>query len=243
MLDRPTFPARWPGRIARAILDLRAAPAGGREHARARLWPLLHAGVFASLRSQAGRIMPVAAEDLEDLASQKALELLLRAEEGVWEIAGRSEPEIAGYLARVARHALVDLARRRGRECPGPEDTEAWGVALAERVDGPARPEDGFAAREFARALRECAGSLTPRSRQAWFRRVFLDRPSREIAAQLGITPAHVDVVVQRSRAALRDCMERKGLRDQDPRPGLFVELWQHFGCELSAGPPEENGE
>ena len=235
MLDRPTFAARWPGRIARAILDLRAAPAGGREHARARLWPLLHAGVFAALRSQAGRIMPVAAEDLEDLASQKALELLLRAEEGAWQIGDRSEPEIAGYVARVARHALVDLARRRGRECPGPEDTEAWAIALAERVEEPTRPEDDVAAREFACALRECAATLAPRARQAWFRRVFLERPSREIAVNLGLNPAHVDVVVQRARAALRACMERKGHREFGLRPGLFAELWQQFGAELSA--------
>ena len=243
MLDRPPSTSRWPGEVARAVLALRRAPAPQREPARARLWPLLHAGLYAALRSQAGRITPVAAEDLEDLASQKALELLLRAEEGVWEIAGRTEPEIAGYLARVARHALVDLARRRGRECPGPEDTEAWAVALAERVEEPARPEDALAAREFVHALRDCAGSLAPRARQAWFKRVFLDRPSREIASHLGITAAHVDVVVQRARTTLRECMERKGLREIGLRPGLFVELWRHFGDEMFAPHLEEKGE
>ena len=240
---RPPSPPCWPGQVAREILLLRSASAAERDPARARLWPLLHAALFAALRSQAGRITPVAAEDLEDLASQKALELLLRAEQGVWEIAGRTEPEIAGYVARVARHALVDLARLRGRECPGPEDTEAWDVALAERVDGPARPEDGLAAREFVIALRECAASLTPRARQAWFRRVFLERPSREIAAHLGISPAHVDVVVQRARAALRECMERRGHRELESRPGLFVELWRHFGSDLPARSRWESGE
>lgn len=224
-------------------MALRQAQPSEREPARARLWPLLHAGLYAALRSQAGRITPVAAEDLEDLASQKALELLLRAEEGVWEIEGRTEPEIAGYLTRVARHALVDLARKRGRECPGPEDTEAWAVALAERVEEPARPEDALAAREFVRALRECVGALAPRARQAWFRRVFLDCPSRQIAVHLGIRAAHVDVVVQRARAMLRDCMAGKELRDIGSRPGLFVELWRQFGGELTARQLEETDE
>jgi RNA polymerase sigma factor (sigma-70 family) len=239
----PSPSAHWPGEVARAVCTLNGAPAGEREPARARLWPLLHAALFAALRTQAGRIAPVASEDLEDLASQKALELLLRAEEGVWTIEGRTEPEIAGYLARVARHALVDLARKRGRECPGPEDTEAWDVALAERVEGPARPEDEVAAGEFVHALRECAGALAPRARQAWFRRVFLERPSREIAEQLGLKVGHVDVVVQRARAMLRECMERKGLREIGSRPGLFVELWRHFGHELSAPHLEESSE
>lgn len=226
----------WPGAVARAITALRAASAPRRQAARAQLWPLLHAALFAALRSQAGRITPVAHEDVEDLASQKALELMLRAEEGVWDVAERSESEIAGYVARVARHALVDLARRRGREAPGPEDTEAWDLALAERVAGPALPEDAVATREFSDALVECAARLQPRARQAWFRRVFLERPSREIGTLLGLTAAHVDVVVQRARATLTACMDGKGHREHGVEPGLFIELWRRFGPELAAG-------
>ncbi len=238
MQASPHPPPCWPGPVARAISALRDAPARRREAARARLWPLLHAALFAALRSQAGRITPVAREDIEDLASQKALELMLRAEEGVWDIAERSESEIAGYVARVARHALVDLARRRGREAPGPEDTEAWDLALAERVAGPARPEDSVALHEFSDALVECVSRLQPRARQAWFRRVFLERPSREIGTLLGLNAAHVDVVVQRARASLAACMEGKGQREAGVEPGLFVELWRRFGHELATEAP-----
>ena len=238
MHPSPFPPPGWPGAVARAIAALRAASAPRREAARAQLWPLLHAALFAALRSQAGRITPVAREDVEDLASQKALELMLRAEEGMWDLAGRSESEIAGYVARVARHALVDLARRRGREAPGPEDTEAWDLALAERVVVTLRPEDSVAMREFSDALVECASMLLPRARQAWFRRVFLERPSREIGTLLGLNAAHVDVVVQRARATLTACMDGKGHREHGVEPGLFVELWRRFGHELAAETP-----
>lgn len=237
------YPSQWPGRLAHAAITLRQAQGGSRERARAAFWPLLHAALFAALRSQAGRVAPVAAEDLEDLASQKALELLLRTEEGAWDPSGRADHEVAGYVSRVARHALVDLARRRGRECPGPDDADSWAMALAERFDGPARPEDQLAAREFAAALADCVGTLAPRARAAWFRRVFLERQSREIAARLGLTPAHVDVVVQRARAALKECMETKGHRDEMVRPGVFVELWRHFSNDAEQAMAEDDAD
>jgi len=243
MTSGPYPTARWPEKVAAGIQCLRGAGPEGREASRARLWPLLHAGLFASLRAQAGRVVATSPEDLEDLASQKALELLLRAEEGAWDIEGRTPLEIAGYVARVARHALVDLARQRGRECAPPDDPEAWDTAVTDRSDPLPRPEDALAAREFALALGECAGQLAPRSRQAWFRRVFLERPSREIASSLGIQPAHVDVVVQRARAAIRDCMRRRGLRDVEVMAGLFVELWQQFGDDAAVAGDGGTGE
>src|SRR5262249_8536098 len=88
-------------------------------------------------------------------------------------------------------------------------------------------------AQEFARALRQCVESLAPRARQAWFHRVFLERPSREIATSLGLTAPHVDVVVQRARVSLRSCMEGKGHPETCMRPGAFVELWRHIGTTL----------
>jgi RNA polymerase sigma-70 factor (ECF subfamily) len=233
-------PARWPTRLAEAVATLRGAPPAGRPRARSATWPVLHAALFASLRAQAGRITQVCHEDLEDLASQKSLELLLRAEEGTWDPGDRAEHEVAGYVSRVARHALVDLARRRGRECPAPEDPEAWAVAIAESAGEAVRPEDRMAAREFARALRACVEALAPRARQAWFRRVFLERPSREIGERLGLSAAHVDVVVQRARAALRSCMQEKGHSDAAMRPGAFVEIWASLEQGAIAGCAEE---
>ncbi len=233
----PSPPLRWPSELCRALAALRAAPAGGRATARAALWPILHAALFAALRAQSGRVGGGSREDLEDLASQKALELLTRAEEGTWDVAGRADHEVTGYVARVARHGLVDLARRRGRECPAPEDDEAWAVTIAERSGEPVRPDERLAAREFAAALGVCLEALAPRARQAWYLRVFLERPSREIAARLGVTAAHVDVIVQRARTGLRECMRAKGHADAEYRPGAFADVW--CGLERASGVSE----
>jgi RNA polymerase sigma-70 factor (ECF subfamily) len=238
-----TPPCRWPARIVETVAELREARAAARATARGALWPLVHAALFASLRAQAGRVAGVRPEDLEDMASQKALELLVRAEDGAWDPRGRADHEVAGYLAKVARHALVDFARLRGRAAPGFDDEEAWAVAIAEHASEPARPEDLLVAREFARALRECSEGLDPRARSAWFRRVFLERPSREIAVRLGVSAAHVDVIVQRARGALRACMLGKGHPDAGLRPGAFVEIWSAMaGIDLVEGANNDLG-
>ncbi len=232
MPPSPVPHERWPSRLAIAVAAVHEARPAARERTRSELWRLLHAALFASLRAQAGRVTAVSQEDLEDLASQKSLELLLRAEKGTWDPGGRAEHEIAGYVARVARHALVDLARRRGRECAPPEDEEQWAVAVATHTGERAGPEDLLAAREFTRALRVCLEALAPRSRSAWFRRVWLERPSREIATRLGVNAAHVDVIVQRARGSLRECMGEKGQAEPQLRPGAFVDVWSWLSAE-----------
>src|SRR5215510_6160439 len=122
---RPAAPL-WAERVDPAIRALGCAAVGARDAARAELWRLLHAGLFAALRAQAGCVCATSREDLEDIASGKALELLQQAEGRLWSVAGRTPHEVAGFVARVARNGLVDLARRRGREAPPPEDASAW---------------------------------------------------------------------------------------------------------------------
>lgn len=218
----PPSPA-WPLELAAACAEARAASREGRDRARARLWRVLHASLFAAARAQARRVASASAEDLEDLASSKALELLRRAEEGAWDPGGRPPHEIAGFVTRVARNGLIDLARRRGREVPAATDEGAWDAP----VEDPATaPDEALAAREFVAALGACVGALSPRSRQVWFRRVFHGVASRELALLTGLQAAHVDVIVSRARAALRGCMEAKGFCSEDVRPGAFATLW-----------------
>ena len=70
MRPAPGIQDGWPSRLADAATALRVAVPPSRNGARAALWPVLHAALFAALRSQAGRIAPVSQEDLEDLAAR-----------------------------------------------------------------------------------------------------------------------------------------------------------------------------
>lgn len=221
------LPPRWPEHLTGTATRLAEAPAGDRGTARAELWKVLHAALFASLRAQAHRVPAASREDLEDLASTKSLEILARTEEGTWTPAGRASHEIAGFVARVARNGLIDLARRRGREVAPPEDEEAWRdrLGLTPMANEPA-PDEQAAASEFVAALVGCVAGLSTRAREVWFQRVFLEASSRDIAARCEVRPAHVDVLVQRARLALRTCMRKKGHEGTEARPGVFASLW-----------------
>lgn len=194
-------------------------------------WVAVRDGLLRFLRGQAGRFGGVAPEDLEDLASQKALELVARAESGEWSIHGRSPGELAGYLATVARHALIDLAKQRGRmvtttdSSNAPEALEPHAAVASvshAEADGPIR------AGEFIETLRGCLLSLQPRARRIWFFRVFYGMSSRAIARHpaIALQASHVDVIMQRTRAGIRTCMERKGLEPNDLPRGSFTALW-----------------
>jgi len=223
--DRVEEPA-WAHALLESLVALRSAHGRDRELHRARLWRVLHAALFASLRGQAGRIAPVSQEDLEDLASVKSSELMARAEAGVWDPVPHPTYEVAGFIRRVARNGLVDLARRRVRECPPPEDDEAWDVAISDRIPQLPGPEDWACAREFVSALEQCVRSLTPRSREVWFLRACLERSTREIAAVTNLSAANVDVIVMRARTALGECMATRGHHSTEVRPGAFAALW-----------------
>jgi RNA polymerase sigma factor (sigma-70 family) len=230
MPDPGSDTPRWPVRLAALLTELRAATeAEHRDALRGETWLLLHAALS---RYAANGIPRLSVEDREDVAAEKSLDLLARAESGAWRVDGRSPGEIAAFLATVARHGVVDWSRRqarwvRPRSGAAMEDLES----IPHRTLTPASPEVRVEGREFARALRDCAEALQPRARRAWFFRVFYDMPTREIAAHpnIALQPGHVDVLLQRSRQAVRDCMQSRGHATQDIPPGTFAELWKRF--------------
>lgn len=224
--------ARWPHRLVELCASLRAGP-GTRDSARAEAWLLVREALLRYIRCYASRFRAAGPEDIEDLASAKALELLTRAESGEWNPDGRHPGELAGYLAAVARNGLARLAEHRRREpafgSPS-EDGDAMEFETEDRRS-PA-PHTATEAHEFVETLRRCVEALQPRARRVWFFRAFFEMTSRDIAShpQVGISPAHVDVVVQRARDALRHCLGSKGLAPRDYPAGTFSLLWESLG-------------
>src|SRR5262245_8110440 len=106
--------ARWPERLAQLChritpqRDPRGQGAEASPEDRSAAWVALRDALVRFLRSQVRLVGGPPAEDVEDLASAKALELVARAESGEWNLEGRSGGEIAGYLATVARNGLID---------------------------------------------------------------------------------------------------------------------------------------
>lgn len=219
----------WSSRLSKLLQDGGPTGAAGCCPAiRAETWLLLRAALIRSLERQARRSARVRREDLEDLASDKSLELVLAAESGKWRVEDRTPGEIAGYLTSVARNALVDHVRRCGRLT---RDAEP------EPPAGPERPDVVTERREFSVALQECVEKLATRSRLVWLFRAFCGMSAREIAAhpEVNLKPGHVDVMLHRTRHLVGDCMRRKGFKSTDIPPGTFVELWKFFRMRTPA--------
>ncbi len=101
---------------------------------------------------------------------------------------------IEGWLRVVVRNWCRDHRRREGRAARLPTPEEA----------APGDPERALDLSRGARSVAEAFGALTPRQRQAWD---LIDRqglPTADAAAELGVTPSTVRVLVHQARRALR---------------------------------------
>ena len=224
--------ALWPREVARLQAAIRGTPSGpARDLLRGALWRLLFEALFRCLTLQSRGARHADRADLEDIASEKALEILSRAESGAWDSSGRSAAEISGYISTAARYGWIDHVQRSSREIPTSEEDESVLPVDAHlaTATATAAPTSRAEAAELALAVRECAEALPARERRVWFYRAYYDMSSREIAEhpQVQLKAPHVDVLAQRARAALRNCLEAKGHAAGDPPPGAFVDLWE----------------
>jgi len=237
--DRTRPGPRWPFRLgelcARLRMDLQPAEL---DRVRGELWLLLNTLLMNYLRHQARTLRPIATADMEDIAAQKSLDLLRKSEQGKWDPSGRSPGEITNFLATVARNGLLDFVRKERRIIrPDSEEDPDWNtrdnVSRSRSHEG-AAPNLRVERREFVAVLRGCAAELQDRSRRVWFFRVFLEMSSKEIALhpEVNLKPGHVDVILQRAREMVRDCMARKGYAPGDMPPGTFSELWRVWRAE-----------
>ncbi|MBD3336648.1 MAG: sigma-70 family RNA polymerase sigma factor [Candidatus Eisenbacteria bacterium] len=239
---------QWPRRLA-ALADRLGKDLGpaDREAMRGEAWLLLNSSLSNYLQRHAARYGHAPREELEDIAAEKALDLLRRIESGTWDLSGRLVGEIHRFLSQVARNGLIDYFRRAGREVPADGDGRpAWeeesrgGLEITDPGSAVSAPDARVERHEFVRTLSECSRRLQLRSRRAWFFRVFYGMSTREIAAHpdIGLNPGHVDVILQRARETIRECMRSRGFDTHEMPPGTFVALWQALG--EAAGPLEQ---
>lgn len=232
----------WAARLVDACVRLKGAPGDAGSHpAWPEAWVLLSTGLHRYLRLHASRMAAVADDDLRDLAAEKTLGLIGRIVSGAWDVEGRTGGEVAAYLSAAARNTLVDWLRRENvlvRPGDEPGEEERDDVRTIGAVGAAGDADEGVRNREFAEALLACAGALEERARRAWFFRTFYDMPSREIAAHpdVAVRVGHLDVILFRSRQALRRCMTRKGHSLETVPPGAFAELWTHLRGEIRTG-------
>jgi RNA polymerase sigma-70 factor (ECF subfamily) len=112
------------------------------------------------------------------------------------------EQATAAYLRRIAHNLFISLQRRAGKVV-AVEDVQKFERVWCELVSD-RHGED------YLDALRRCLKKISPRSRWALEMR-FRDKLSRaKIATNLEITENGAKNLMQRAKARLRECIERK---------------------------------
>lgn len=243
MPDTPNPEPKWPVRFVDSCRALRkSGDPEAADRARGELWLILNSVLFRSAGNHASRYGGVPREEIEDIAAQKALDLLNGIQTGRIDLTDRNPRQLYSYLSSVAQNGLMDLFRRHHRTTPLVTDDPPSSTTIA--AANPAQPSSMVESRAYAAALRDCAERLESRARKVWIFRVFYEMSTREISShpEIQIKPGYVDVTLQRARNAIRKCMMHKGHDTREIPTGVFVELWRAFRMEdplRPAGAPE----
>lgn len=232
--------ATWPERVISLARQWLAneAPAV-REPLLSEMWLLLNAAILKYLRIHARRYVSASHEDIQDLASDKTLDLLRRLDQHLWDPTQAGPGQLCSFISTLARNGLIDHLRVVGSKRV--QEMETADTALvSETVLKPRKesPDAGVHRERFAEAVGDCAGLLNERTRKIWFLRVLLDMPSKEIAHHPGVNmkASAVDMALSRSRGVIRDCMNEKGFEAEDMPSGVFTTLWETFRGEIEGG-------
>lgn len=142
------------------------------------------------------RALGCSAAEAEDLTQETFLEVLRRPFEQ------RNEKSSAAYLRLVARHQMLMVRRKGGREV---------GLAEVEGIDAEWNEyagDDGGGLK--VEALKECLKGLDERERRALELRYKDDLPREEIGRALDLSDGGVKNLMERARDKLKRCMERR---------------------------------
>jgi RNA polymerase sigma-70 factor (ECF subfamily) len=156
-----------------------------------------HRGMFV----RAARREGVSAEDAVECAQEALSTFLQRMQRGDVPPEPSSWPP---YVMTIARN--VARNRRRRHHVALPHDP------VAHVASKDASAEDLMARAEEHVRLRACVERLCGTQRSVVMLRLLEERAGEDVAAVLGITRGHVDVLLHRAKVALRECMAEESV-------------------------------
>ncbi|MFO0741311.1 MAG: sigma-70 family RNA polymerase sigma factor [Labilithrix sp.] len=143
----------------------------------------------------------LSAEDAVECAQEALAKHLLLIHRGD---APAASDEWLPYVTTIAKNTARNRRRRHDVSMPHTViDEDAATVALTQH----ATAEDLLAEAEEHLRLRACVERLCGTQRSVVTLRFLEERAGEDVAAELGITRAHVDVLLHRAKAQIRACM------------------------------------
>jgi RNA polymerase sigma-70 factor (ECF subfamily) len=136
--------------------------------------------------------------EAEDVAQEALLRLWQHADR--WQAGG---PGVAAWLTRVATNACLDRLRRRRFTSD---------EAVPERADESALADEAIEEDEVRKAVAECVEALPDRQRAAIVLTYYEERQNKMAAEILAMQIKAFESLLLRARAALRGCVEGKGV-------------------------------
>ena len=101
---------RWAAHFKQLCGDLKRSPNSPQAGPlRLKIWQITHLSLTLYTRRHASRNGSIEPEDVEDIASQKSLELLRNLDDmsgRLWDV---EASRLAGFLSTVARNGVIDL--------------------------------------------------------------------------------------------------------------------------------------
>lgn len=156
------------------------------------------------IRERRGMLVHVARR--EGLAAEDAVECAQEALSTFLQLLQRgdapSDVQVwPGYVATIARN--IARNRRRRHHLALPHDD----IASADAASEDDSAEDLLARAEDHVRLRACVERLCGTQRSVVMLRLLEERAGEDVASVLGISRGHVDVLLHRAKASLRECM------------------------------------
>lgn len=169
-----------------------------------------HVRAHAPILWRGARAAGLTPEDADDVVQETMLVLVRRA----GEYDGRAS--VRTWLWGI----MLNKIREHRRSASSDESLDDAQATLESRFrpDGtwarpPRRPDQEAAASQTMEWVRECLGHLPERHRLAFLLREGEGAPTGEVCKLLDVNANNLGVILFRARAAMRECLEAKGVR------------------------------
>lgn len=118
---------------------------------------------------------------------------------------------LGAFLSKITRELAIDRYRRRKAEKRAASEYALSLEELSECISGGETPEETLDADQLAGVIGAYLSTLKPTARQAFLRRYFYADSLQDIADGLGVRLSWVKTTLYRTRAGLREHLEKEG--------------------------------